>query len=172
LCLRDPNQLSPMSISALTRTILHKMPEVYKRRRESFIHLMRLLVSQWGRFNFRNLSRWVLFHWAYLPAALWQGLRISSLQQCFSHGPLLLSTHHHLWKHPRPSSPPTLKWMGRRCSGLIRPIPRVSSSIPVPQKKNCPTTSTLLLWPYRDPRRHIPSQPGKTAANFFLYGRH
>lgn len=51
-----------MSIETLTRTILHKMPEVSKRKREFFIHLMRLLLSLRGRFNFMNLSRWGIFN--------------------------------------------------------------------------------------------------------------
>ena len=51
-----------MSIGTLTRTILRKMPEVSKRNREFFIHLMSLLVSLRGRFNFANLSRWGLFN--------------------------------------------------------------------------------------------------------------
>lgn len=51
-----------MSISALTSTILHKMPELSKCNREFFIHLMSLLVSLRGRFNFANLSRWGLFN--------------------------------------------------------------------------------------------------------------
>lgn len=51
-----------MSIGALTRTILHKMPELSKRKRDFFIHLMSLLVSLRGRFNFMNLSRWGIFN--------------------------------------------------------------------------------------------------------------
>ncbi|WP_164891106.1 transposase [Botryobacter ruber] len=38
------------------------MPKLSKRKREFFIHLMSLLVSLRGRFNFTNLSRWGLFN--------------------------------------------------------------------------------------------------------------
>lgn len=38
------------------------MPRLAKRQREFFLHLMTLLVSLRGRFNFTNLSRWGLFN--------------------------------------------------------------------------------------------------------------
>ncbi|CAN5839593.1 transposase [soil metagenome] len=51
-----------MSIGTLTSTILQKMTGLPKRRREFLQHLMRLLVSLRGRFNFMNLSRWGQFN--------------------------------------------------------------------------------------------------------------
>jgi hypothetical protein len=51
-----------MSIETLTSTILQKMTGLPKPRREFLQHLMSLLVSLRGRFNFMNLSRWGHFN--------------------------------------------------------------------------------------------------------------
>jgi hypothetical protein len=51
-----------MSIATLTITILRRMPQLSKPNREFFPHLMSLLVSLRGRFNFLNLSRWGRFN--------------------------------------------------------------------------------------------------------------
>ena len=51
-----------MSIETLTDTILNQMPKVPKRRGIFFSHLMRLLLSLRGRFNFTNLARYGMFN--------------------------------------------------------------------------------------------------------------
>ncbi|CAN5781610.1 transposase [soil metagenome] len=51
-----------MSIETLTSTILRKMPELTKRNRDFSLHLMTLLASLRGRFNFLSLSRWGRFN--------------------------------------------------------------------------------------------------------------
>lgn len=51
-----------MSIETLTDTILNQMPKMPKRSRIFFSHLMRLLVSLRGRFNFVNLARYGIFN--------------------------------------------------------------------------------------------------------------
>ena len=51
-----------MSIETLTDTILNQMPKMPKRSRIFFSHLMRLLLSLRGRFNFVNLARYGIFN--------------------------------------------------------------------------------------------------------------
>ncbi len=51
-----------MSIETLTSAILSQMSNISKRNRDFFLHLMPLLVSLRGRFNFTNLSRYGLFN--------------------------------------------------------------------------------------------------------------
>ena len=53
---------SPMSIETLTDTILNQMPKMPKRGRIFFSHLMKLLLSLRGRFNFINLARYGIFN--------------------------------------------------------------------------------------------------------------
>lgn len=52
----------PMIIEILTSAILRQMPNISKRNRNFFLHLMILLVSLRGRFNFMNLGRYGLFN--------------------------------------------------------------------------------------------------------------
>lgn len=51
-----------MSIETLTSAILSQMSNISKRKRDFFLHLMVLLVSLRGRFNFVNLSRYGQFN--------------------------------------------------------------------------------------------------------------
>ena len=51
-----------MSIETLTDTILNQMPKMPKRSRIFFSHLISLLVSLRGRFNFTNLARYGIFN--------------------------------------------------------------------------------------------------------------
>lgn len=51
-----------MSIEILTSAILSQMPKISKRNRDFFLHLMTLLVSLRGKFNFMNLSRYGIFN--------------------------------------------------------------------------------------------------------------
>lgn len=51
-----------MSIETLTDTILNQMPKMPKRSRIFFSHLISLLVSLRGRFNFVNLARYGIFN--------------------------------------------------------------------------------------------------------------
>lgn len=51
-----------MSIEILTSAILSQMSDISKPKRKFFIHLMVLLVSLRGRFNFMNLGRYGLFN--------------------------------------------------------------------------------------------------------------
>lgn len=51
-----------MSIEILTSAILSQMPKISKRNRDFFLHLMTLLLSLRGRFNFMNLSRYGRFN--------------------------------------------------------------------------------------------------------------
>jgi len=51
-----------MSIGTLTSAILSQMSNISKRNREFFLHLMILLVSLRGRFNFMNLGHYGQFN--------------------------------------------------------------------------------------------------------------
>lgn len=59
-----------MSIEALTDTILNQMPKMPKRSRIFFLHLMKLLLSLRGRFNFANLARYGIFSEATIATTL------------------------------------------------------------------------------------------------------
>lgn len=51
-----------MSIETLTSAILSQMSNISKRKRDFFLHLMLLLISLRGKFNFVNLSRYGQFN--------------------------------------------------------------------------------------------------------------